>query len=200
LQSGATQGGGIIEEPDRLVAADAAQIAHQGLAGLPGTEDQHAFGGFIGTQQALVLPGAENQPRCPEQHGQHDGVQQQGRARDQIQATVEEQAGDHGQQPEHAGLEDVQQVGNAGETPQAAIQTNPPRHQTLRHHHDQHRAGQRLQRQRGGLQRIADVVQALPADPDHGEVMQHHCQSRQAVLEAIPPARHAPNPSVLSFR
>ena len=199
LQAGSAQGCRIIEETDRLVAADAAQIAHQSLAGLTGTEDQHALGGVVRAQQALILPRAEDQARCPQQHGQHDGIQQQGRARDQIQPTVEEQAGNHRQQPEHAGLEDVQQVGDAGEAPQAAIQTDPPRHQALRHHHDQYRAGEWLQRQRRGLQGIADVVQALPADPDHREVVQHHRQSRQAVLEAITPARHAPNPSVLSF-
>mgnify|MGYP006179400525 CR=1 FL=1 len=68
--------------------------------------------------------------------------------------------------------------------------------QPLRHHHDQDRAGQRFQRQRRGLQGVADVVEALPADVHHGKVVQHDRESRQAVLEPVPPSGHVPNPSV----
>ena len=64
------------EEADGLVTANAAQVAHQRFACLSGTKDQHAFGGFVGTQQALILPCTEDQTWRTQQHGECEGVQQ----------------------------------------------------------------------------------------------------------------------------
>ena len=196
LQAGAAQRCRVVQEADRVIAPEPAQIAHQGLAGLARAKDQHPLRALGGLLQPVVFPGPEDQSWRTEQHGEHERIQQERRARDQFKAAVEEQADHYRQQPQHAGLEDIEQVGNAGEAPQPPVQAHPPGHQALGDHHDGDGVGKGGEIERGRLQRIAQVVQSLPADPHHRKIVHHHRHARQPVREAILPCTHQPIPSL----
>ena len=62
MQVRAAQPGGIVEETDRLVGAGAQQVADQRVTGAAGAEDQHAHGGLVAVDEAVVLPRAVEQP------------------------------------------------------------------------------------------------------------------------------------------
>ncbi len=180
---------GVVEQADRLEITRAAQVADQGLGRLAGTQDQHTARGDVGLQRLIVLPCAVQQARRAQQRRQREGIDDQHGHRYAFKALVRQ--GDHdGEQADEAGFENVEQIGDAGKAPQAAVQTHPPEHHCL---DDQHQRGVDVperQRRRVGQHRVAAGVQQLPARPDHEQVVGHDGRARHQAGKSVLPRRH----------
>ncbi|MNV32719.1 hypothetical protein D3C71_1240630 [compost metagenome] len=199
LQLGALQMRGIVEQADRFEIARAAQVPHQGFGRLAGAEDQHTAGGDVGLQRLIVLPRAIQQTRGAQQRRQRERIDDQHRHRHAFEALVRQ--GHHdGEQADEAGFEDVEQIGDAGKAPQAAVQAHPPEHHRL---DDQHQRGidvPERQRRRVGQHRVASRVQQLPARPDHEEVVGDDGGTGHQAGKSVLPRRHKQrNPSSCAF-
>src|SRR5678815_1249283 len=79
----------VIQESHRLVGAGPAQVAYYRLAGLSGTQDQHAQDGLVGSGLLVVLPRAIQQSWHPEQRREHYGIKHEYGARDLVQPVVQ---------------------------------------------------------------------------------------------------------------
>jgi hypothetical protein len=193
----AAQALGIVQEADRLVGADAVQVADQRLARLSGAKDQDPRGQPVKVTAAF-LPCPVQQPRCPQQADQAEGIQQEHRAWNGLQPVVEEQADDDADRAHRTGDHQVAQVGDAREAPQSAVQAHPPQDEPLDGQHDGvlHRPPRASRH--ASQQRIPQGVQPVPAEPDHREVVQHHCQARQPRRPSCPPWTHSLFPCTAS--
>ena len=98
----------------------------------------------------------------------------------------------------HAGLEDVEQVGDAGEAPDAAIQADPPEHQALRDQHQRDLGRPQRQRRRIGA---ASRSGTDAGRSRHSQTMHRSCsdhrRARQSDADRVP---SRPSFPVLSSR
>ncbi len=186
LQLGAAQVRCVVQQADRFEVAGAAQIADQRLGGLPRTEDQHAARARIRLQCLVILPGPVQQARGAQQRRQRERIDHQHRHRHAVE-TLPHQHQHDADQADEAGLEDVQQVADAGETPQPAIQAHAPEHQALQ---QQHQGGVDIperKRRRVGEDRVPPGVEQLPACPDHEQVVADDGRTRHQAEDSVPP-------------
>ena len=178
LQLGAAQGGAIVEQTHRLVAALAAQMPQQPFAGMP--RAQHEYTGGIATPRCAlvaVFPHAIEQAGQTQQQHQQEGVWQQHTARHFRQHAAKHQRRESQQEADERGGADVDEVGHAGKTPQAAIQAHAPEHQPLHDEHGGEFQSERMRRRRAG--QTGEPAQQPPAGRHHREIVQRHHQSRQ---------------------
>ena len=123
---------------------------------------------LVAALDAAVLPGAVQQARRAQQRHQQPADTAPARCAAPCPAGCRGTAPSTiANNPSDAGLEDVPQVRDAGEAPQAAIQADLPEHQALGGQ-DQRDLG----RPQGNFRRIGDdaqaqAMQALPDQPDH---------------------------------
>src|SRR5207342_3120059 len=129
--------------------------------------------------------------RHAEQRRQHDRIQHQHRAWHQVHAVVEEQAEQDRYQAEDTGLEDVEQVGDAGKAPDPAIQPYTPEYEPLRHQYQRGLGGPQGDAGRWRRHRVTELVQADPGQPDHAQVVRHDHRAWQSDADPFLPGRHS---------
>ena len=171
VQAGATQPWRVVKEAHRVEGAGALQVAHQRVGRTPGAEDQHPARGGLPPLAHMVLPHPVRQPRQAQQGGEQERIGHQHRSRHRAQPVVHGQPQDDGGQAPERGLEDVPQVRDAGEAPQAPIQAHAPEHQSLGDQHPGHGRG-KIQPRPGFLAgEVTQDVKHLPAHIDHHQVV-----------------------------
>jgi hypothetical protein len=192
LHLAAAQLGGIVEEADGFIGTGASQVAHERFARTARAEDQDAHRSAVVARKRMFLPRAVEQARRTEQADQRERIQEQHRARDVVQAVVEEQTQADGDHAKQAGLGEVQQIRDAREAPQTAIEADAPEHQALRQEdHDGFRRPQRWQRDRGPGECVTDEREAVPAEPHHCQVVDDHGAARQRRRPIRTPTLHS---------
>ena len=116
-----------------------------------------------------------------------------------MQAVVEEQADHDEEQAEQSRLQKVGKVRDAGESPQAAVEANPPEHEALHSQNDGKLS--EIQGWHGAISHhaVAQPVQPQPGDRHHEQVMddhQHPGQCSAPSLAKIQLHRTAPSLSL----
>ena len=194
VQMAAAQFPGVVQKAYRLIGAGTTQVADQRLARLPRAQDQHAHRRLVAVDPTVILPRAIEQPRRAEHQSQHERIHHQHRARRLVESVVDEEYEEDGEQAEQARLQDIHEIGHAGEAPDTAIEANLPGHQTLSQQHQQG-IGRPERRLRGGIEHgVPKLHKTGPAQPDDAQIVQHDHGARpragQTVLQC---GGHAPN-------